>query len=216
MILDMGVLGMCLAIIAYISIMINTPIKIKIALSFAFFLIIIHRSWMLYQPYIFFQAYIAVIAYRSALNSKSITIKTDEDVDEEAYSDDSSKKTIKKFSNNEALSSHEENSEGHKAITQLQQMQSKMGVMYHEWEAKQFKEDTMALQQILSTPEGRLAYARRYNVAKPDDLKVQSTYHRNYALFSAAIYQDEDAEMKRIENNFNFNTMFKKISNMFK
>ena len=149
-------------------------------------------------------------------NIEKTTIKTDEDVDEEAYSDDSTKKNIKRFSNNEALSSHEENSEGHKAITQLQQMQSKMGVMYHEWEAKQFKEDTMALQQILSTPEGRLAYARRYNVAKPDDLKVQSTYHRNYALFSSVIYQDEDAEMKRIENNFNFNTMFKKISNMFK
>lgn len=79
MILDMGVLGMCLAIIAYISIMINTPIKIKIALSFAFFLIIIHRSWMLYQPYIFFQAYIAVIAYRKAVNNNNISLKTNEE-----------------------------------------------------------------------------------------------------------------------------------------
>lgn len=64
LIMDIGIFGMFLAIISYMSILVNTPFKLKIALGFAFFLIIIHRSWMLFQPYIFFEAFMAVIAYR--------------------------------------------------------------------------------------------------------------------------------------------------------
>ena len=64
MILDIGVWGMSLAIISYLCILIKTPFKLKMALGFVFFLVIIHRSWMLYQPYIFIMAFMAVVAYR--------------------------------------------------------------------------------------------------------------------------------------------------------
>lgn len=64
MILSIGVLGMILAIIMYLSILVNTPFKLKVVLGFVFFLVIIHRSWMLFAPYIYFEAFMAVFAYR--------------------------------------------------------------------------------------------------------------------------------------------------------
>ena len=69
MILNIGFLGMILAIISYLSIFINTPFKLKIALALTFFLVLIHRSWMLFQPYLFFQAFMAVITYRMSRES---------------------------------------------------------------------------------------------------------------------------------------------------
>lgn len=93
---------------------------------------------------------------------------------------------------------------------------SKMGVMYHEWEEKQFKEDEMALQQILMTKPGRDAYAKRYNLKDSEDIRVPNNYQRNYALLSKALYSDPEMEEKRLKQNFNFNNFFGSISKMFK
>lgn len=64
MILHVGLLGVCLSILFYLSILIKTPSKMGIALGLTFFLIIIHRSWMLYEPYIFFFSFMAMTIHR--------------------------------------------------------------------------------------------------------------------------------------------------------
>ena len=145
------------------------------------------------------------------------TIKTDEDVDEEVYGDDSKyKSVVKEFNQKETIHQHDENSDGYNAIRDLSKAKSKMGIMYHEWENKQYEEDKKALQTILSTLQGREAYAKRYNVPDPGELKIQSNYQRNYNLLSAMLYSDQESEEKRLQENFNFNNFFGRISNMFK
>ena len=72
LILDMGILGMALAIVFFLAILSHTPFSMKIALGLSFFLIVLHRSWMLYPPYIFFLAFIAVLAFRSARREQLI------------------------------------------------------------------------------------------------------------------------------------------------
>ena len=59
-----GLIGAIMTIIIYVFILHKTPIKLKIALGFAFFLVFIHRSWMFISPYIFFLAFLAVFIYR--------------------------------------------------------------------------------------------------------------------------------------------------------
>ena len=63
MILSMGLLGVFLSTLAYMFIMVGIPVKMKVALGFAYLLIIVHRSWMLNYPYIFFLAYLVVTLY---------------------------------------------------------------------------------------------------------------------------------------------------------
>ena len=72
LILDMGIVGMALAILFFLAILFHTPFSLKIALGLSFFLIVLHRSWMLYPPYIFFLAFMAVLAYRSARREQLI------------------------------------------------------------------------------------------------------------------------------------------------
>lgn len=66
LILDIGIIGMALAIVFFIAILFHAPFKLKTALGFSFFLIILHRSWMLCPPYIYFLAFIAANAYKVA------------------------------------------------------------------------------------------------------------------------------------------------------
>ena len=66
-----GLVGAILSIIIYLLILHKTPIKLKIALGFAFFLVFIHRSWMFISPYIFFLAFLAVCIY-NLYNARSI------------------------------------------------------------------------------------------------------------------------------------------------
>lgn len=72
LILDMGIVGMTLAILFFLAILFHTPFSLKIALGLSFFLIVLHRSWMLYPPYIFFLAFMAVLAFRSARREQHI------------------------------------------------------------------------------------------------------------------------------------------------
>lgn len=65
MILQMGLIGVFFSTMVYLIIMAKTPLKMKIALGFAYFLVIIHRAWMLNQPYIFFLAFLAVAIYKN-------------------------------------------------------------------------------------------------------------------------------------------------------
>lgn len=148
-------------------------------------------------------------------NIEKTTIKTDEDVDEEVYDQTNITNVAKAFTRNEQLAV-DEDTEAHKAIDMLTHATSKMGVMYHEWEEKQFKEDEIALQQILMTKPGRDAYARRYNLKDSEDIRVPNNYQRNYALLSKALYSDPEMEEKRLKQNFNFNNFFGSISKMFK
>ena len=64
MILMIGVFGVVLSTLLYILVLKGTPLKVIIALGFAYFLVIIHRSWMLLSPYIFFLAFMAVFFYK--------------------------------------------------------------------------------------------------------------------------------------------------------
>ncbi len=64
MILNIGIVGLVLSTLLYFWILRRTPLKVKIALGFAYFLVIIHRSWMLFSPYIFFLAFLAVFFYK--------------------------------------------------------------------------------------------------------------------------------------------------------
>jgi hypothetical protein len=66
MVINVGYVGVFLAIFIYLAIFVRTPLKIKIALGLSFFLVLLHRSWMLYQPYIFIEGFMAVIAYRKS------------------------------------------------------------------------------------------------------------------------------------------------------
>ena len=70
MILHIGILGLVLSAFLFFFIVRGTPLKVKIALLFAYFLVLIHRSWMLYAPpHIIFLAFLAVFSYR-VYNSK--------------------------------------------------------------------------------------------------------------------------------------------------
>lgn len=64
MILHIGLLGLLLSILSYIVLLKGVPMKLKIALGGAYFLVAIHRAWILYLPYLFFLAYLAVVLYR--------------------------------------------------------------------------------------------------------------------------------------------------------
>ena len=146
-------------------------------------------------------------------NIERVTIKTDEDVDEEVYDDTSVTNIAKAFNQNNQLQTTEE---AEKTVEMLKNAQSKMGVMYHEWEEKQFKEDEMALQQVLMTQQGRDAYARRYNLKDSSEIQTPNIYQRNYAILSKMLFNDTDAEEQRIKNNFNFNNFFGTVGKMFR
>lgn len=64
MVINVGYVGVFLASFIYLAIFVRTPLRLKIALGLSFFLVLLHRSWMLYQPYIFIEGFMAVIAYR--------------------------------------------------------------------------------------------------------------------------------------------------------
>lgn len=70
MILHIGLLGMFLSIFLLWAILMNVPIKLKISVGLAYFLIIIHRSWMLYDPYIYFLSLMAVVTHLNRQYSK--------------------------------------------------------------------------------------------------------------------------------------------------
>ena len=75
-ILSMGLLGVLLSILAYMLIIVEAPFKMKVALGFTYFLIIVHRSWMLNYPYIYFLAFIAVTLYFQCKKNNRVTHST--------------------------------------------------------------------------------------------------------------------------------------------
>ncbi len=60
MIVSVGILGICLSLVAYLSILSRTNRKHAIALFLAYLLVLVHRSWMLYNPYIYMFALMSV------------------------------------------------------------------------------------------------------------------------------------------------------------
>lgn len=144
------------------------------------------------------------------------TIRTDEDVDEEYFGDDPNYTNMtKEFNRRQAVDKYEEDSEAYAAVKQLEAGQKAIGIMYRDWEAKERQIDEMSLQEILSTPQGRLAYAKKYNVPNPDDIKATGTYEKNYRALSKLLYSSPEDEEMRIKNNFNFNSFFGKIGSFF-
>lgn len=131
------------------------------------------------------------------------TIKTDEDVDEEIKSDD----TVNVTSKIARELSFDNNSEMKKVNKQLKELNKAAGTLYGVWLAQEREKDNEALQDILSTSIGREAYARKYNVQNPNDIK-RFSYRDNYRRFYNAIYSDPDMEEERIKKNFNFERMF--------
>ncbi len=61
MIIDIGVMGMAFSILLYLVIISSVSIRVKVSLSFVYLLIIIHRSWMLYDPYVYILAFFVVV-----------------------------------------------------------------------------------------------------------------------------------------------------------
>ena len=67
MILLVGLLGMSLSIIAYLSILSRTTRSLAIAMFLAYLLVLLHRSWMLYEPYLYTFALFSVIVGSKSL-----------------------------------------------------------------------------------------------------------------------------------------------------
>jgi len=61
MIVYMGIIGMVLSIMSYLMILLKIPLKMKLSLICFYFLIIVHRSFMLFEPYIYLYAFFILI-----------------------------------------------------------------------------------------------------------------------------------------------------------
>lgn len=59
-IMNVGLIGFFLSFFAYFSILRNTNNKHALALILSYLLVLLHRSWMLYQPYIYTFAFLSV------------------------------------------------------------------------------------------------------------------------------------------------------------
>lgn len=143
-------------------------------------------------------------------------LKTDSDEEEETYGNEEKSNVAEEMKRRGLDGSMDSDSDGSKALELLKKMQESTGVMYHQWEEAQFREDQAALEAILMTRPGREAYAKRYNVPDPKDIKASSNYKRNYAMLTKFLFQDtpEEEERKLIARNHSFNTFMHKISKM--
>ena len=131
------------------------------------------------------------------------TLKTDDDVDEEVKTDS----TVNIASKINMAVNYDEDSELYKATKELEKLKKASGTLYNVWLAQERQKDQEALQDLLSTPLGREAYARKYNIQNPDDIKRYS-YRDNYRRFYRAILSDPEMEEKKLKQNFNFENMF--------
>lgn len=61
MIIYMGCVGMFLSILVYLTIISKIPIHLRISLMLSYLLIIVHRSFMLFEPYIYLYAFFVLI-----------------------------------------------------------------------------------------------------------------------------------------------------------
>ena len=139
-------------------------------------------------------------------NIEKTTLKTDDDVDEVVR--DTNYVDVSKLMK---LTNVEEGTEAYNATEDLKALKKASGMLFNEWYMEERKKDEEALQDILSTPVGKEAYARKYNIANPKDIRLKNNYKRNYRSFYNAIFFDEKEDEERIKKNFNFAGMFEDI-----
>jgi hypothetical protein len=78
----------------------------------------------------------------------------------------------------------------HPAIsTKLKEMESAKGMLYHEWEAQQKKEDEEALRSLLSQDHIRRVYEDKYGYAEGE---LDREYKNNEEMIYKSIYADLD------------------------
>lgn len=76
MIVYMGTIGMGLSILSYLIILLKIPLKIKLSLICFYILIIVHRSFMLFEPYIYLYAFFVLIF--ADLDNRKLLLRYDE------------------------------------------------------------------------------------------------------------------------------------------
>ena len=76
MIVYMGTIGMGLSILSYLIILLKIPLKIKLSLICFYILIIVHRSFMLFEPYIYLYAFFVLIL--ADLDNRKLLLRYDE------------------------------------------------------------------------------------------------------------------------------------------
>lgn len=65
LILNIGIIGLFLLILAAFSLIYKVPLKVKFSLLCILLLVLIHRSWMFYSPYLFYMVYMATVVWRN-------------------------------------------------------------------------------------------------------------------------------------------------------
>lgn len=142
-------------------------------------------------------------------------LKTDTDEIEENYGEEN-KTNVADEMKKRGLDGSLEDNEGTQALELLKKLQDTGGMMYHQWEEMQFKEDQEALNEILMSRPGREAYAKKYNIPDQKNIKPINNYARNYALLSKLLFQadPEEEERKLIAKNLSFNSFMNRISKM--
>ena len=140
-------------------------------------------------------------------------LKTDTDEEEESYEDDNNATVVATEMRRRGLDRQvDDESEASTALKQLEKLTSNTGIMYHQWEEQQFKEDREALDQILLTKPGKDAYAKKYNIANPDEIKTSNLYQRNCLILSKTLFDhDSEQEQQLLAKNFSFNTFMKSL-----
>ena len=70
LLLNIGIVGLFLLMFASLFLVYKMPLKVKFSLLFLLLLVLIHRSWMFYSPYLFYMVYMATVVWRN--HQKSI------------------------------------------------------------------------------------------------------------------------------------------------
>ena len=73
LIVTLGVVGILLSAICIITLSINSPLRMKLIISFVFLLVLIHRSWMIPSPVIYTLFFFAVTLSPNSIFTKEIT-----------------------------------------------------------------------------------------------------------------------------------------------
>lgn len=136
-------------------------------------------------------------------------LKTDENIDEPLYGCDEKLDNIfEEINLREDIQSDIDEHNGIKKdnpYEDLAKAKKATGMMYHEWEAKIAQEEAEALQQVLSTKPGRVAYAGRYNI-DPSELEGVK-YTLPMSLFTDFNKDAATIEREMYQRNFNLALM---------
>lgn len=65
LILNIGIIGLLLLIFAMFTLVYKASFMIKFSLLCVLLLIVLHRSWMFYSPYLFYMTYMATVVWRN-------------------------------------------------------------------------------------------------------------------------------------------------------